>query len=209
MVWCEKEGIDYVLGLAQNDRLKRKDRDPDGDRPAVAAGDGRGREAVPGTALSDAQELVVRAPGGGEGGSTCPGGKNPRFIVTSVPVQECDGRRLYEEVYCARGDMENRIKEQQMGLFADRTSTRKLAGNQLRLYFSAFAYVRWRRCGEWGWGDEAGAGAELDPAGEIAEDRGTGPDHQPQGLVVLFRELSVCALLRTALTQVQALPLRC
>ena len=68
-------------------------------------------------------------------------GFGPRFIVTSVPVQECDGRRLYEEVYCARGDMENRIKEQQMGLFADRTSTRKLAGNQLRLYFSAFAYV--------------------------------------------------------------------
>ena len=70
-----------------------------------------------------------------------PRGKNPRYIVTSVPVQECDGRRLYEEIYCARGDMENRIKEQQLGLFADRTSTRKLAANQLRLYFSAFAYL--------------------------------------------------------------------
>ena len=48
-----------------------------------------------------------------------PKGANPRFIVTSVPVQECDGRTLYEEVYCTRGDMENRTKEQQLGLFAD------------------------------------------------------------------------------------------
>ena len=70
-----------------------------------------------------------------------PRGENPWDIVTSVPVQECDGRRLYEEICCARGDMENRIKEQQMGLFADRTSTRKLAANQLRLYLSAFAYL--------------------------------------------------------------------
>ena len=70
-----------------------------------------------------------------------PRGENPRYIVTSVPIQECEGRRLYEEIYCARGDMENRIKEQQLGLFADRTSTRKLAANQLRLYLSSFAYL--------------------------------------------------------------------
>ena len=61
--------------------------------------------------------------------------------MTSVPLDECDGRTLYEEVYCARGDMENRIKEQQLGLFADRTSSKLIAANQLRLYFSAFAYL--------------------------------------------------------------------
>ena len=100
---------------------------------------------------------------------------------------------MYEEVYCARGDMENRIKEQQMGLFADRTSTRKLAGNQLRLYFSAFAYVMMetlRRVGL--------AGTKLARAQSwtlrvrLLKIGAQVRDHQPQGLVVLFRELSVC-----------------
>ena len=109
MVWCEKEGIDYVLGLAQNDRLKR--------RIATRMETVRQLQRAIGKAVRQFQEL--------------------RYLE----LTRFRGRRLYEEVYCARGDMENRIKEQQMGLFADRTSTRKLAGNQLRLYFSAFAYV--------------------------------------------------------------------
>ena len=124
-----------------------------------------------------------------------PRGENPRFIVTSVPVQECAGRRLYEVVYCGRGEMENRIKEQQLGLFADRTSSRKLAANQLRLYFSSFAYVMLQTVAPGGgWrGRSWRSGAVLDdPAGKIAEDRGPGPGHEPQSLAVLFRELSVC-----------------
>jgi len=68
-------------------------------------------------------------------------GKNPRFIVTSLSVTTQSARRLYEQLYCARGDMENRIKEQQLALFADRTSTHQMRSNQLRLYFSSFAYV--------------------------------------------------------------------
>ena len=67
-----------------------------------------------------------------------PGKENPRFIVTSL---EGDSRRLYEEVYCARGEMENRIKEHQSQLFADRTSSHYLAANQVRLWFSALAYT--------------------------------------------------------------------
>jgi hypothetical protein len=67
-------------------------------------------------------------------------GANPRFIVTSLPAQAWPAQPLYEEHYCARGDMENRIKEQFM-LFADRTSTAYLRSNQLRLYFSSVAYV--------------------------------------------------------------------
>ena len=68
-------------------------------------------------------------------------GENPRFIVTSIASEEKDARTLYEDFYCARGDMENRIKEQQLGLFADRTSTALMRSNQLRLYFSSFAYI--------------------------------------------------------------------
>jgi hypothetical protein len=68
-------------------------------------------------------------------------GENPRFIVTSMASEEKQARELYEDFYCARGDMENRTKEQQLGLFADRTSTSWMRSNQLRLYFSSFAYI--------------------------------------------------------------------
>ena len=70
-----------------------------------------------------------------------PGKNNPRFIVTDIPAEEGDAKSLYEDVYGARGDMENRIKEQQLCLFADRSSTWWMSSNQLRLYFSTIAYV--------------------------------------------------------------------
>jgi Transposase DDE domain group 1 len=66
---------------------------------------------------------------------------NPRFIVTSYPIERMAAAPLYEELYCARGDMENRIKEQQLGLFADRTSSATMRANQLRLWFAAMAYA--------------------------------------------------------------------
>jgi hypothetical protein len=68
-------------------------------------------------------------------------GANPRFVVTSLTSGERDARSLYEDLYCARGEMENRIKEQQLDLFADRTSTSAMWSNQVRLYFSSIAYV--------------------------------------------------------------------
>ena len=70
-----------------------------------------------------------------------PNKANPRFVVTNLPVSRAGAKRLYEKLYCIRGEMENRIKEQQLGLFADRTSTATIRANQLRLYFSSFAYV--------------------------------------------------------------------
>jgi hypothetical protein len=70
-----------------------------------------------------------------------PSKTNPRFVVTNLPKHRAGARRLYEDLYCVRGEMENRIKEQQLGLFADRTSTATMRANQLRLYFSSFAYV--------------------------------------------------------------------
>ncbi|HUU68784.1 MAG TPA: transposase [Planctomycetota bacterium] len=67
--------------------------------------------------------------------------RHQRFVVTSLPADEYDARSLYEDVYCGRGEMENRIKEQQLCLFADRTSTATIRGNQIRLWFSSMAYV--------------------------------------------------------------------
>ena len=70
-----------------------------------------------------------------------PKGANPRFVVTSFNKDEYAAKELYENLYCARGDMENRIKEQQLMLFAARTSTNKMQSNQVRLYFSSIAYM--------------------------------------------------------------------
>ena len=67
--------------------------------------------------------------------------ENPRFVVTNLPAERFDARGLYEDLYCARGDMENRIKEQQLGLYADRTSSHTLRANQLRLWISSMAYL--------------------------------------------------------------------
>ena len=68
-------------------------------------------------------------------------GANPRFVVTSLPPERMDARAVYEDFYCARGDMENRIKEQQLDMFADRTSAATMRANQLRLYLSSAAYI--------------------------------------------------------------------
>ena len=85
-----------------------------------------------------------------------PGKANPRFIVTSLPAAQWEARGLYEDHYCARGEMENRIKEQQLDLFADRTSTATMKANQLRLWFASMAYVLLARLRE-----VALAGTEL------------------------------------------------
>ena len=69
------------------------------------------------------------------------GQANPRFVVTSLAKDRCEARCLYEELYCARGEMENRTKECQLDLFADRTSAATMRANQLRLWFASFAYV--------------------------------------------------------------------
>ena len=69
------------------------------------------------------------------------GEANPRFVVTSLAREECKARYLYEKIYCARGDMENRIKECQLDLYADRTSTATMRANQLRLWLASLAYI--------------------------------------------------------------------
>ena len=109
-------------------------------------------------------------------------GANPRFVVTSLPREVAGAQYLYEKLYCARGDMENRIKECQLDLFADRTSTATLRANQLRLHFAAFAYVLMH-------GLRKGA-VRHDP-GPLAEGRRPREDHRAQGLGVVLLRLPV------------------
>jgi hypothetical protein len=144
MSYCESHRIDYVLGLAKNRRLKKqiesemtqaKQIQQDSGKAARVFKDFRYRTKK---SWSRERRVVGKA-------EYLAKGENPRFIVTSIASDEQDARRLYEDFYCARGDMENRIKEQQLGLFADRTSTAWMRSNQLRLYFSSFAYILMQR----------------------------------------------------------------
>ena len=140
LAWCEQHGVEYVIGLAKNPRLRR----------IVGAAMHRaqqqwnqtGQPARVFTAFayctrkswSRKRRVVGKA-------EVLEKGENPRFVVTSLPEEVWPAQQLYEELYCGRGEMENRIKEQQLYLFADRTSTAFLRSNQLRLYFSAVAYL--------------------------------------------------------------------
>ena len=140
MAWCELNGIDYVFGLARNSRLAGMIADE--------METARRRFEETGKASREFAELSYRTQKSWTrerrvvGKAEClEKGDNPRFLVTSIAASEIDAARLYEQTYCARGDMENRIKEQQMWLFADRTSCRMMRANQLRLYFSSFAYI--------------------------------------------------------------------
>jgi hypothetical protein len=139
MKWCEDEGIDYVLGLAKNERLKAEIvREQEA---AAAEHQQTGKAArvfkefsyQTRESWSRARRVVAKA-------EHLEKGANPRFVVTSFRREIWEARPLYEELYCARGEMENRIKEQLM-LFADRTSTAWMRSNQIRLYFSSIAYL--------------------------------------------------------------------
>jgi hypothetical protein len=140
MAWCEANGAHFVLGLAKNDRLIAAIRDE-----LAAAEKTSRRTGKPARRFKQFQwttrkswsrkrRVVAKA-------EWTQGEANPRFIVTSLARADCKARYLYEKVYCARGDMENRIKECQLDLYADRTSTATMRANQLRLWFYSMAYV--------------------------------------------------------------------
>jgi hypothetical protein len=141
MAWCESQGIDFIFGLAQNARLKKQ----------IAAEMAQAQQQYAQTQVparvfteffyatqdswSRERRVIAKA-------EHLDQGANPRFVVTSLSAAHMAAQELYEKEYCARGDCpENRIKEQQLDLFADRTSTGKMWSNQLRLYFSSIAYV--------------------------------------------------------------------
>ena len=136
MVWCEQQQVDYVLGLARNERLlhQLEPQMAEAGRQCAASGQAtrvftefpyQTRES-----WSRARRVVAKA-------ECLPGKENPRFVVTSLASAP---QAVYEQIYCARGEMENRIKEQ-FRLFSDRLSTETLHANQLRVYFSAMAYT--------------------------------------------------------------------
>jgi hypothetical protein len=140
MAWCEANRVDYVFGLARNARLEAEIA-PDMARARVAAertGKAARRFKDFRWCTLDSWSRYRRVIGKAE---WTQGEANPRFVVTSLMGQAIDGRRLYEVIYCARGEMENRIKECQLDLFADRTSAATMRANQLRLWFASFAYV--------------------------------------------------------------------
>jgi hypothetical protein len=138
--WCEEQQLDYVFGLAKNDRLKAEIAH----QQAAAAAEYEQTQIAARVfkdfryRTRDSWTRERRVVGKAE---HLDKGANPRFVVTSIAPERMDARALYEDLYCARGEMENRIKEQQLDLFADRTSTAEMRSNQIRLYFSSIAYV--------------------------------------------------------------------
>ena len=140
MAWCEANRVDYLFGLARNARLAAMIESELAAAKAAAEASGkparRFKEFSWTTLDSWSRERRVIAKA-----EWTQGEANPRFVVTSLSREEAGARRLYEKVYCARGDMENRIKECQTDLFADRTSTATMRANQLRLWFAGFAYI--------------------------------------------------------------------
>ena len=140
MAWCEANAVHYVFGLARNDRLVGEIEAPLAEAQAESRRTGRSARRFKDffwtTRDSWGRRRRVIAKAEWTGGEA-----NPRFIVTSLSRAEVKGRYLYEKIYCARGDMENRIKECQGDLFADRTSTATMRANQLRLWFASMAYA--------------------------------------------------------------------
>ena len=140
MAWCEANGVDFLFGLAKNDRLNAMIK-TELDRAATKSRQ-TGKPArcfkdftwTTRNSWSRQRRVVAKA-------EWTQAEANPRFVVTSLTRAECKARYLYEKVYCARGDMENRIKECQLDLYADRTSTATMRANQLRLWFASMAYV--------------------------------------------------------------------
>src|SRR6266478_1853169 len=146
MAWCEANGVDFLFGLAKNDRLIAKIK-MELDQAAAKSRRTRRPERrfkdfiwTTRGSWSRQRRVVAKA-------EFTQDEANPRFVVTSLTRAECKARYLYEKIYCARGDMENRIKECQLDLYADRTSTATMRANQLRLWFASQRAVAPRHFG--------------------------------------------------------------
>ena len=141
MAWCEAHQVDFLFGLQRNPRLVGEIA------PELAAARAAAKHR-PAQRYKDFMWTTLdswsrrrRVIGKAEWMPGREAGGNPRFVVTSLARHEIKARRLYQRLYCARGEMENRIKECQLDLFADRTSARSMRANQLRLWFASMAYV--------------------------------------------------------------------
>jgi Transposase DDE domain group 1 len=160
MRWCENNGVDYLFGLAKNQRLVRilgqemHEAKVQCDATGTAARVFKDFTYQTKKSWSRQRRVVGKA-------EHLPRGANPRFVVTTLPTTEFEAQRLYEQEYCGRGNMENRIKEQQLWLFADRTCCETMRANQVRLYLSTVAYVVMRALREYGLKDTDMAQAQC------------------------------------------------
>ena len=143
MSWCENHGVDFVFGLARNQRLRKiigaqmhaatQQWNQTGQPARVFSEFAYGAKKTKKGGWDRERRVVAKA-------EHIDGKENPRFVVTSLAGEAWAAQALYEQLYCARGDMENRIKEQ-FSLFADRVSTETMRANQMRLYLSTMAYI--------------------------------------------------------------------
>ncbi|MBY5703952.1 IS1380 family transposase [Rhizobium leguminosarum] len=140
MDWCESNQIDYVFGLARNSRLEGQIASALEEARLSSKASGLAARVFVDFMWSTKDSWTRRRRVVGKAEWTLLGA-NPRFIVTSLEPEYWAPQALYEDLYCARGDMENRIKECQLDLYADRTSAHTMRANQLRLWFASFAYV--------------------------------------------------------------------
>ncbi len=140
MVWCEQNKVDYLFGLARNSRLVQSIGSHMAEARAEHLETGKPARRFADFMYSTLKGWSCRRRVVGKAECLAKGA-NPRFVVTSLKPGQAGTRELYEDIYCARGEMENRIKECQLDLYADRTSTRTMRANQLRLWFASFAYV--------------------------------------------------------------------
>ena len=138
--WCEEHHVQYVIGLARNERLTTMIASALDDAAAEHERTGRAARRFADltyrtrSSWSRSRRVVAKA-------EQLPGKSNPRFVATSYTPQQCSARELYEQEYCARGEMENRIKEYQLDLFGDRASAGTRRANQLRLWEAGVAYL--------------------------------------------------------------------
>jgi hypothetical protein len=140
MAWCEANGVHFLFGLVQNERLNAEIESE------LARAEAKSRRTGKPVRLFKSFMWRTRRSWSRKrrvvGKAEFTGGEaNPRFVVSSLTRAECKPKYLYEKLYCARGEMENRIKECQLDLYADRTSTATMRANQLRLWFASYAYV--------------------------------------------------------------------
>jgi len=186
MAWCEANRVDYVFGLARNERLEKRITEAlaEACRQAQVTGHSARvfRDFVWTTreSWSRRRRVIAKA-------EWTRGEANPRFVVTSLKTDAWGARALYQDLYCARGDMENRIKECQLDLYADRTSATSMRANQLRLWFASFAGACPRE----------GGGAHLRLAAHRPCPHRTGPGHLRQHPPQAVEDRGTGARLRT------------
>ena len=208
MAWCEACGVDYVLGLPVNSRLTGMVAATLYETRVMTEMTGettRRFDALRYAARSwsRSRRVVARVEHSALG-------PNPRFVVTNIATEAMDEQALYEKLYCARGDMENRIKEQQLDLFADRTSTATMHANQLRLYFASFAYVLMQTLRRVGLAGTRLAKAQCGTIRDQLLKVGVRVRVSVRRIKLSFSESwPRAALFRQILYNLQAMPLRC